>query len=61
MPVAVVLADVAGVGKPTPARTRAVLERSDGAQAQGWSTSQLVSAAQLLLVSQLLEPPSLAT
>ena len=29
-------------------------------QFQGWVTSQLVSAAQLVLLSQLLEPPLLA-
>ena len=29
-------------------------------QPQGWSTSQLVSAAQLMVLSQLFEPPLLA-
>ncbi len=34
--------------------------RAPVAQLQGWATSQLVSAAQLVALSQLLEPPLLA-
>jgi hypothetical protein len=33
---------------------------AESAQLQGWSTSQLVSAAQLVVLSQLFEPPLLA-